>query len=86
MELSVKDWDVVCQAFQRLCGSVGAEKPNHAGEPWTEELDRLLAKKWAEGETVAKIALAMGRTNGSIASRLERLDIVADRAEASRRK
>lgn len=60
------------------------EAPSN-GRPWTEELDAELCRGWYAGEGLAALATRLGRTEGSIASRLARLDIVADRDEARQR-
>ena len=62
------------------------EPPENAGKPWTTELDDTLRSFWQGGRTVWQIADAMGRTPGSIASRLARIGLVADREEARSRK
>lgn len=62
---------------------VGA--PNN-GQPWTAELDATVTSRWTKGADVAQIAEELGRTAGSISSRLMHLGLVADRYEATQRR
>ena len=59
--------------------------PNN-GKPWTEALDRELCRRWYAGENLSSLAVALGRTEGGVASRLVRLDCVRDRDEARARR
>ena len=52
---------------------------------WTAELDTALCQGWYAGDGLAVLAARFGRTEGSIATRLVRLDCVGDRDEARRR-
>lgn len=60
------------------------EAPNN-GQAWTAELDTDLCQGWYAGEGLGALSRRLGRTEGSIASRLVRLDCVADREEARAR-
>ena len=56
--------------------------PPNAGVSWTAADDRALAQEFDSGRSVAEIARAFGRTEGSIASRLVRIGKVSDRQAA----
>lgn len=60
------------------------DAPNN-GQAWTDELDQALCQAWHAGEGLAAIARRFGRTTGSIASRLAKLDCVTDLDEARSR-
>jgi len=47
--------------------------PIHAGEPWTRLLDEELTARFLSGESTRTIAIALGRTEGSIRSRVIKL-------------
>ncbi len=50
------------------------KKPNQAYQPWTEELDDELLELYYDGETVPKLALFFGRSQGAIRARIEKLE------------
>ena len=54
--------------------SMTSYAPNH-GESWTPSLDRQLRRYWETRLDISQIATAMGRTPGSIESRLDVLNI-----------
>ena len=58
--------------------------PNN-GQAWTEALDGVLCEGWYAGEGLAVLSRRFGRTEGSIASRLAKLDCVDDADEARTR-
>lgn len=87
LSLSRHVWQAVAAALAMLhppAPRATPAAPNN-GRAWSEELDRDLAQGWYAGEGLAALAARMGRSEGSIASRLARLDIVADREEARQR-
>lgn len=48
-------------------------QPIHAGEPWTRLLDEELTARFLSGESTQAIAAALGRTDGSVRSRVTKL-------------
>jgi hypothetical protein len=87
LSLSRHEWQAVAAALAALHPPAPRATPAPAsnGRAWGEALDRDLAQGWYAGEGLAALAARLGRTEGSIASRLARLDIVADREEARQR-
>ncbi|PAX07603.1 hypothetical protein [Sphingomonas lenta] len=94
--LSLAEWNAVRAGLNDLARERAAASgptdmvdrplvPNN-GKPWTEELDRELCRRWYAGEGLASLAVVLGRTEGGVASRLVRLDCVADRDEARARR
>ena len=49
--------------------------PLDAGKPWTEEDDARLRQMYADGERVADLAVAFGRTTGAIRARLKKMGL-----------
>jgi hypothetical protein len=47
--------------------------PERAGQPWDDEEDSVLIKRFKEGVGVKEIAVEHKRTEGAILSRLEKL-------------
>jgi hypothetical protein len=90
LDLTEDEWRAVGAAVERLFGAAqGGEAgrkqkqiPPHAGQPWTEDLDKSLATLWREDRTVGQLAAQMGRTRGSISSRLVHLGLVEARDQA----
>lgn len=52
--------------------------PGNAGKKWDAEQERMLTESFAAGMSVAVLAQLYERTEGSIASRLFRLGLIAD--------
>ena len=69
------------KAYKRLTGepvySVYAARQEHpnAYDPWTEEADEQLKKKWSEGISVHEIAEHFGRKSSAIITRMKKLGI-----------
>ena len=83
LSLSRHEWQGVAAALAALHPPAPPRvAAPRAGKAWTEEGDAELARGWYAGQGLASLASLLGRTEGSIASRLVRLDIVGDRDEA----
>lgn len=88
MSLTRHEWQGVAAALASLHPPAPPPAPRALpeapsnGRAWTEELDTALCQGWYAGEGLAVLAARFGRTEGGIASRLVRLDCVADRDEA----
>ena len=52
------------------------EVPENAGKPWTESEEKVLLGLYEEGLSKKEISQRLGRTTGSITSRLLRLGIL----------
>lgn len=52
--------------------------PENAGKPWTEDEERHLEELYNRGLSKKEISKELGRTTGSISSRLERLGLAND--------
>ena len=88
LSLSRHEWQGVAAALAALHPPAPSPAPRALpnapsnGRAWTEELDTALCQGWYAGDGLAVLAARLGRTEGSIASRLVRLDCVGDRDEA----
>lgn len=70
----------IVRAFYCVLDELEAKKPDHprkppenAGKPWTKEEDRQLIAMFDEGRSNKEMMSVLGRTKGSIISRLARL-------------
>ena len=70
----------IVRAFYCILNELETEKsapnrklPENAGRPWTKEEDKKLLKMFDEGRSNKEMMSALGRTKGSIISRLARL-------------
>lgn len=61
-----------------------AHLPENANQPWTEQEDRELLQNFDEGQTVAQLAQAHGRTPAGIHARLVRHGRLPSRGPESR--
>lgn len=59
--------------LQNLKAKPKKELPENAGKPWTESEEKVLLELYNEGLTKKEISQHLGRTLGSISSRLLRL-------------
>lgn len=62
--------------LQNLKDKPKKELPENAGKPWTEEEEKLLLELYNSGTSKKEISQSLGRTIGSITSRLLRLGIL----------
>jgi hypothetical protein len=80
--LAVADWMDVKAALGQLFHDRPPAKtsrlPEHHGEPWSADLDKQLRLLWEQDRPVSELARTLGRTRGSIKSRLEKLGILAE--------
>jgi hypothetical protein len=89
LSLTLHEWQGVAAALAELHPpappyiTVAAQSGTRRA--WTEEHDRELCRGWYAGDGLEVLAGLLGRTQGSVAARLVRLDLVADRAEARAR-
>ncbi|MSP54015.1 MAG: ATP-dependent helicase [Myxococcales bacterium] len=60
----------------------GSARAGPQGVPWSGGDDRLIVRRWAAGDGLSGIAVALGRTPAAVAARLTKLGEVASRAEA----
>ncbi len=68
----------VVRAFYTVLASLDARKPKktqpeNAGKPWTKDEERCLEKLYNRGLSKREISKELGRTTGSISSRLKGL-------------
>lgn len=49
--------------------------PENAGKPWSREEEILIAQLYSDGLSVRNIANKLGRSTGSIGSRLEKMGL-----------
>lgn len=80
-EDSVYNKGDIVRALYTILDVVGKKKtkknlPENAGKPWSDELDQRLKEAYNGGVSVKEIAKEMGRTTGSISSRLVKLGLV----------
>ncbi len=80
-EESVYNKGDVVRALYTVLDVLGKKKPKknlpeNAGKPWSDELDQRLKDVYNSGISVKEIAKEMGRTTGSISSRLVKLGLV----------
>ena len=71
----------VVRAFYTVLQNMGTNKPKkelpeNAGKPWSEEEEKVLLGLYNEGLSKKEISQRLGRTTGSITSRLLRLGIL----------
>ena len=76
----------VREVTRALTRTTTEDRPVAAGKPWTDDDDDRLAQAWAEGETLESLSAEMSRSTSGIAARLVRIGVIADRAEARRRR
>ncbi len=62
--------------LQNLKAKPKKELPENAGKPWTEEEEKLLLELYNNGISKKEISQSLGRTIGSITSRLLRLGVL----------
>lgn len=90
IELRRQDWTYV---FRLLGGMLAplpelpAERkirtgPARRGKPWKEDEDSRLRAAWLDGTPLEDLADEHERTQGAVAARLVRLELVADRDQA----
>jgi hypothetical protein len=65
--------DALRSAGRRGVGIGPRERPATPGQPWTDELDAELERRWIAGEGVEEIATRLERTSGGIRRRLPRV-------------
>ena len=90
LALSRHEWQGVAAALAEL-EPLTVREPQFPGEAtsnrraWSGDDDAELCRGWYAGLGLSALTGRLGRTEGAIAARLVRLDLVGDRAEARRR-
>lgn len=69
----------VVRAFYSIIAELNKKQkknmPENAGKPWTKDDDVLLTQLYKEGLTIRRIASKLGRSLGSIRSRIDKMGL-----------